>query len=415
MNLTEDQLRSALHETGEEVSPTQVPPLRLPADTARWRLRLPGVPARRWLPAAAAVTAVLAVAAVLGVLAGGARPARPAGAGPLAQLPPYYVALRLLPGPAAYAYRDEAVVRSTVSGRDVAVVAAPKGYQGFLEVSGSDTGLTFVLSAATPGEGLMGRASKLYLLRVRPSAPAGDRAVLSALPAPTLPRGSLVSGFALSPDGRMLAVSALQPRGLKDNGPNWALEVSNLATGTHRRWATLGNWDLVSWSSDDRTLELQSPQVTQLMLLDTAAPGTTIAADARAVIPQTRPGTQLITGSLEAIVSSFGSGTMTADGEHVLEMVSPRHESSGSTNGRRYGLDVLDLRTGTITRLLQHVPSYDILWSNRSGSAALVIYALSNPLNSLLKDVTKPTYAVLRSARGTGRVEFPPATWEVAW
>jgi hypothetical protein len=88
MNLTEDQLRSALHETGEEVSPTRVPPLRLPADTAGWRVRLPGVPARRWLPAAAAVTAVAAVAAVLGVLAGGARPARPAGAGPLAQLPP---------------------------------------------------------------------------------------------------------------------------------------------------------------------------------------------------------------------------------------------------------------------------------------------------------------------------------------
>jgi hypothetical protein len=66
--------------------------------------------------------------------------------------------------------------------------------------------------------------------------------------------------------------------------------------------------------------------------------------------------------------------------------------------------------------LLRHAPMYDVLWSSRSGSAALVTYApLSDPMNSPLKDLTKPTYAVLRSARGTGRVELPPATLEVAW
>jgi hypothetical protein len=430
MTAIEDRLRAATNaiaQTVDDIAPPlqlrvpvrtpdrgRVSPPHLPAATSGPRRSLP--PARRWLPAAAAVVAVLAVAAVLVALAGGlrpGRPARPAGARPLAQLPPYYVALRRLPGPSQDIYRDEAVVRSSAGGQDVAVVTVPKGYQNFMAVSGSDTGLTFVLSADVLSSGPPAGGSKLYLLRVRPSARPGHRAVLSPLAAAALPAGDLTNGFALSADGRMLAVPAERPG---RRTPGFILEVYNLATGAHRSWANPGDWQQVSWAANDRTLALEGPQLGHLTLLDTAAPGTTIAADARAVTLRTQPGTQLISGYFGSVESSFGSGTMTADGEHVLEMVSSQPGPSGNMNRRAYGADVLDLRTGTIARLLRRVPMYDILWSNPSGSAALVSYApLSNPLNSPLKDLTKPTYAVLRSAHGTTRVEIPPATWEVAW
>jgi hypothetical protein len=428
MTAIEDRLRAATKAIAQTVDdsapPLQLPvpgrtpdrgrvsQLRLPAGTSGRRRSLP--PARRWLPAAAAVVAVLAVAAVLVVLASGTRPARPVGAGPLAQLPPYYVALRRVPGSAAEPFRDEAVVRSTVSGRDVAVVAVPKGYRNFLAVSGSESGLTFVLSAGKSTGGLLiGLATKLYLLRVRPSAALGHRAVLSALTALSLPDVSLLTGIALSPDGRMLAVSAERTTG---RAPEFILEAYNLVTGAHRSWPNPDDWQQASWAANDRTLALQGTGLTQLTLLDTAAPGTTIGAAARTLTLRTRPGTKMIMEPFDSIASSFGSGTMTADGEYVLEMVSPRHGPSGNMSGSPYGLDVLDLRTGSIARLLRHAPMYDVLWSSRSGSAALVTYApLSDPMNSPLKDLTKPTYAVLRSARGTGRVELPPATLEVAW
>ena len=68
MNVLEDKLRAALRETGEEIGPYAIPPLRL--DQPDGRLKLPGTVGRNrwrgWLTplAAAAAVAVVVIASV---------------------------------------------------------------------------------------------------------------------------------------------------------------------------------------------------------------------------------------------------------------------------------------------------------------------------------------------------------------
>ena len=140
MNTIEDKVRLALRETGGEISPHSVPPLRL-QDTRRTRLpRIPG----RWatwltpLAAAAAVAAVVATSLAISTTFGGhARPTGPASAprftgspiGPASALrlvPRYFVALSH-PTQSEGDYR--AVVRSTVTGRTLATVTPPRPYR----------------------------------------------------------------------------------------------------------------------------------------------------------------------------------------------------------------------------------------------------------------------------------------------
>ncbi len=126
MNVLEDKVRTAMRETGDEIAPHSVPPLRLRG--APRRPGLPRIAGRRWpgwlAPVAAAASVAAVVAASLAISAtfhgrpstgpavGGTEvPAGPRSALPV---PPYFVALhrpgrRPMPG--------RTPVRSTVTGR----------------------------------------------------------------------------------------------------------------------------------------------------------------------------------------------------------------------------------------------------------------------------------------------------------
>ena len=137
MNRLEDRLATALRDTGEEVSPDSVPPLRLRG--ARRRVTLPRLP-RRWItglaPLAAAAAVAVVVVASLSISAmfhGHIRSTGPAAAprwngspiGPrsaLGKVPPYFVTLP----PQALIYARTATVRSTVTGRVLATVSPPR-------------------------------------------------------------------------------------------------------------------------------------------------------------------------------------------------------------------------------------------------------------------------------------------------
>src|SRR5262249_17742172 len=157
-NQLEERLAAALRDTGEEISPHSVPPLRLHG--ARRRITLPRLP-RRWmawltpLAAAAAVAAVVATSlAISAPFHGHTGNNGPTGAsrwpgpplGPRAALPKRPPSFGELP-PQELIYARTALVRSTVTGRVLTTVSPPRPYKIFTFVSGTADDRTFVLAA----------------------------------------------------------------------------------------------------------------------------------------------------------------------------------------------------------------------------------------------------------------------------
>ena len=177
-------------------------------------LDLPAVPARAprarrrvaWTaPVAAAAAVVIVVAGSVAVgswlaRSGNSRSSSPAtpqqggSAGAFAGVPPYYVAV---------ANPSLAVVRATATGATLARVTTRTPFVG---VTGAADDRTFVLDAQRP---VMGPAVRwpgqpaFYLLRLSAS---GAEESFTRLAIPALPKGTAVTGLALSPDGSKLAV-----------------------------------------------------------------------------------------------------------------------------------------------------------------------------------------------------------------
>ncbi len=335
MNTTEERLRAAASAVAGTVPSGSVPPLRLPAEQqyqAGSRVRQRRSP--DWLTplaAAAAVIAVIAmsVAVTHGPLSG---PDARAAAGPDGT-PPYYVALTAATGHAGAA----AVIRRTATGTPVARVAPPRPSDGFTMVSGASDDRTFVLGAQVTLPAVSrsyaplgpSRPEYSYAAQNRPDYSyaeqnqvrlvtltefqllrfdaARQQARLSPLHLP--PVTQAVSGLALSPDGRRLAVALSRPGQLQ-------IMVSTLATGSSRTWAGHLNRDLppwlpnsLYWARDERTLAFNWPESAgrrkgniplfeSARLLDTAASGTSLLADSVTAPPVTGPG---VTGNLPAL------------------------------------------------------------------------------------------------------------------
>jgi hypothetical protein len=189
MNVLEDKLRAALRETGEEIRPHSVPPLRL--DQPGRRPGLPRTPGRsRWggwltpLAAAAAVAAVIIASVVIGkAFAGRQSPATSAAPG---GLPQYYVALRfsghstccranqpLLP-------RTHAVVVDTATGKVLATIAPPNPRDTFVGVTGAADDRTFVLGVQRYGTL---SPTRFYLLRILLLSPVPLASIIPTAPA----------------------------------------------------------------------------------------------------------------------------------------------------------------------------------------------------------------------------------------
>jgi hypothetical protein len=296
----------------------------------------PGQPTRRrwrgWLaPVAAALAVIIAVAlslAISDVIGGrqGKPAARPATA--FAEVPRYFVALT---GNALPDQGQRAVAVATATGKVLGTVAAPTPYRVFTWVAAAGDDRTFVLAAqrARPIGGALGQvmgvgAAKLYRLVLHRSGRPG---ALEPLSLPLL--SDRINGFALSPDGTKLAVSTMRAVGAAAGGAQ--IQVFTLATGAVRSWvlANVG-WvgqdkpsaESLAWAGDNRTLLFKEylgkgGRTAQIRLLDTAAPGGSLAAASTRVPFPSR----LISGRVEDPEQAYGIMQLSPDGQKIITVV----------------------------------------------------------------------------------------------
>jgi len=316
----EERLRGELRAESEIITPESIAPLRLPGDTGRVPRVLRRGDARHWpewvKPLAAAAAAVAVIAGTFAI----AHALPGMGPGPSG---PNDTAV-----PAAYAYTvqgsiysyvshgtqyGESVngrylqVRATGTGKLLATVYPPKPYNDFQLISANATGTVFVLGAAhnwdrnanTPVRGRQRNLrTPMKFLEMRIS---GGQVHVSSLSLPVTVTPGQVPSIALSPDGARLAVA------FGGGGQAAALDVVTLASGGVRRWVSPpAPWTPSvnlrgAWAADGRTLAVQQwdvfrtptpadqrhwhpPATTTVHLIDTSAPGGSLAASKTLVL-----------------------------------------------------------------------------------------------------------------------------------
>jgi hypothetical protein len=378
MNPVDQQLRAAMRDTADEITPDSVPPLRLPpGPSGRLGAALVGGPPRwRWLaPLAAAAAVVVIVAAALALIGGPSRSGPPQAAAP-ASVPPYYVALTMT-GNADCCRRlvdppTDAVVRATATGTALATIKPPRPYGTFVGVTGAAGDRTFVLAAQELASLPLSEApaTGFFLLRIDPANPVPSaRARLTPLPI-TVPPDTGVTGLALSPDASKLAISEVYAVA----GPP-AIHVVTLATGAERVWpATTGGptfgpgttGEPLSWAQDERTVAFILAG-TQVRLLDTAAPGSSLLASSRLVV------------SVPASSNSpnWEQVMITPDGQTIIAVIGTNevvHTGHGVTVLQE--LVTFSARTGQLLHVLNRIPIYgypeQVLWASPSGQVLIV-------------------------------------------
>jgi hypothetical protein len=328
----------------DAVQQGQLRPHRIPAPRRRWHGRL--------IPVTAATT-VIAIAVVVALLTGmpsGQNPAptstqvpaaMPADQNPAltsAQLPdgvpPYYLTLTLVRG-SQPVMQAEGVVRASASGRVTGTVKVPTPLAvPVLNAAAAPDDRSFIIGAH--GFDSAGWPDyRLFRLRISASGKPGQ---LTELPYLARYQNLGVSGFALSPDGKLLAVS-MQVSPFK--APNAVLsetideiEVINLGTGQVRTWTAPpqgGHYYMSgppSWADGDRMIAFtwqRSPVgfgnwvMEGVRLLDTEAPGGNLMDSGWIVPGKTVDGT--IQGAL-----------ITPDGRDVI-MATSRNIASGASTG----------------------------------------------------------------------------------
>ena len=400
MTRLEERLRTDMRAESERIKPGSIPSLRLPArahPSGRPRRRGP----RHWpvwlstLAAAAAVTVVIAGSFFFAHIVSGSGPG-PSATGevaPYSGIPPYY----------AYAvqgdtfsntihgtqYGDGVIaryvkIRATASGKLLRTVSPPAPYNAFEGFAAAANGRTFVFAAHRDRYNKTGdeyykldqkTPLKFMILRITP----GGHTQLSPI---TLP-GTLTEGqaptLALSPDGARLAVA------YGGSGKPAVVQVITLATGQMRQWTSpppaatpmLGGNG--SWTSDGRTLALGLMSVqpsgrirstpTQMRLLDTTAPGTSLAAASRLVTLRGAEG--------------FSWPFLTPDGTKLIGRMSHQPVRTGTVTVSGE-FRVYSARTGTLLQVIGRWqqrgrgPGFlsnarqAVVWSNPLGSRLIV-------------------------------------------
>ncbi|HYZ57869.1 MAG TPA: hypothetical protein VE733_30810 [Streptosporangiaceae bacterium] len=300
MNVSPDQVRAATRIAAAVITPDDVPPLRLhEAPGSHGLVRRTRM---AWVVPLAAAAAVVIV--VVGSMAAGSWLARPgngqssnpgalkqgASAGSYTGVPAYYVAVE---NPSL------AVVRATATGATLARITTRTPFVG---VTGAADDRTFVLDAQRqvmgPTVQWLGQPA-FYLLRLSAS---GAEESFTRLAIPALPKGTAVTGLALSPDGSKLAVEVDSERNFQPG--LLEIRVYTLATGAFRTWFTNGSTDpkdpggftgsgvdgseTISWAADSTTLafDWRNQSYIGVRLLDTTASGDNLIADSRLAVIQ---------------------------------------------------------------------------------------------------------------------------------
>ena len=266
-----------------------------------------------------------------------------------ASLPRFYVTTSSSPGGRGI----QAVVRASASGQVTGTVPVPSA----IPVEWADSGGTFVTAAADDRSFIIGVQGgqeptkiglDLRLFRFAISA-AGKPGHLTEL-APAPMRNETTEGIALSPDGKLLAVSLMN-----DSSPDpvGAIQVLNLATGATRTWTAPARSVYIpgppSWADGSRVIAFTWLRSTQsglmsaprgIRLLDTAAPGDNLVA-----------GTVIVPRGVVA-AGSLVSALITPDGRDVIVVTWRDLTPRASTHTVVVQLAELQAATGRLVRLL---------------------------------------------------------------
>jgi hypothetical protein len=342
----ENLLREELQHEAQKVQPELLRPLQVPTRRPSWRPRL--------LPftAAAAVIAVITAGALVAGLTAAHKPAahKPAVSGSApASLPRFYVTTSSSPGGRGI----QAVVRASASGQVTGTVPVPSA----LPVEWADSGGTFVTAAADDRSFIIGVQGgqaptkiglDLRLFRFAISD-AGKPGHLTEL-APAPMRNETTEGIALSPDGKLLAVSLMRDSPADAVG---AIQVLDLATGATRTWTAPAHSVYVpgppSWADGSRLIAFTWLRSTQsglmsaprgIRLLDTAAPGDNLVA-----------GTVIVPSGMVA-AGSIVSALITPDGRDVIVVTWRDLTPQASTHTVIVQFAELQAATGRLVRLL---------------------------------------------------------------
>ncbi len=397
MNTIEERIRAAARAAADTVPPDSVRPLELPGDgPARFRwLRSQGSGAARapWLAPVAAAAAMVVIAAVVVTVSHGTREetgvSAPASAtpgppvpGPPAssyvasgQVPRYYIAITSQGNPNFNP--SFAVVQETATGRTLSTIRPAAGGTVVAVTAAADD-RTFVLDEQ-PWAGQNGNQSfeprSFILVRLNQ---AGLPVAMQRLAA-SVPRGQLVTGLALSPDGRRLAV-AVEPDNVKSDPSRQEVRLYTLATGAVRTWSTSGTIGTgpddarsLSWTADGRTLAFEwtgnNSGTIVVRLLDVGARGSDLLADSRQATP--------LTGKNPAGLACQEDSVITPDGSAV---VCGAIEETGSLQkrGATTAFFEFSTATGKVIRVLGRwtfgnvgALSIDVLWTSPSGKVLI--------------------------------------------
>jgi hypothetical protein len=396
MNLTDELLRSALRETGDEIQPGRVPALDLSVPRARAHASAPvRSPRFRWLTAVAAAVAVVAVIAGSVVLAGThqGRTSSPAFApAPVSTIPVigavprYYAALTSVHG-------DEPiclVIHDSQTGATLATAVPPR-HLNYVAVTAAANDMTFVIGAAglrSASAGVLPGSMEFLQARFDP---ASNKITIIRLPIPALP---MPDGIAVSPDGSELAVALTA--NLASGHPSSELRLYSLTTGAFKEWTapyalddasgeqglSFGPGGILAFDlsptpqlatvappsklagsrAPGRTTKKSSGAADAatpygIWLLNTNAPAGNLLAVGRVAVPEAQPGGYVLQGPFALV----DQGTAVVS---VLERANAPHAGVDS----RYA--VLSARTGRVTRAF--LPSMELdetlWWANPAGT-----------------------------------------------
>jgi hypothetical protein len=265
----EDQLRDALTAEAEQVRPETMRPAgqatraRTTVSARRSALAVP-------LMAALAVVIIGTVAAVVAGTQG---------------TPPTGPATRTLGGPRflLIARNDRVTVHDARTGNVASRLELPPTPKGsFREpggylLAGAGDGKTFYVAQSVKSHKTQTNSTRIFRARIDEQGRAAELA-LDVIPKMI---GTAVSSLAVTSDGTRLAYSLdgkVCGRGKALRFcPGAQLTVVDLLAGTMRTWTTnAGQIESLSWAADRRTLGLVVKA--EVRVLDTTAPGTTLAA-----------------------------------------------------------------------------------------------------------------------------------------
>jgi hypothetical protein len=418
MSTQDEKIRTAILETAAEIPLDHGPPLRLPPRARRVPGTLRHRGPQRWrawvtpLVAAVSVTVVIAGTFALtreiagthadqgtGRVGGWTGPVT-GGVGP----PPFYVTLGpVRPGTAGGPLPD-ATITSTLTGRPIATVTSPRPYVGFDYVAAAGNSSVFVLAAQQQNQfGSNGRyritPEKFFLLQV--SRAGHSRLTPLSLPVRAYP--GVLAGIALSPSGSRLALAS-------GGRPPWThgsvLQVVDLANGRSHTWTwpnAGSEWDYESdlanlaWMNE-RALAFQLPvgtrpagspelgpgAVLETRVLDTAAPGASLAATRRV------PGRASLGGGDADMTVAPGAGL-------IMEFDRARKAPA------QRGIDEVSVTTGETVRTLGGGKAIEAFWSNATGTTLIVLEENAAGRRQLGIVTAKGTFTALPAPRTVTR------------